>query len=80
MLSPAGRPPELVFPSGPYDTAVDIWSLGCVLGQMVCGHPLFPAHPGMSTISIPHLHCILTPSRPALLQGSHCHRPTAQTS
>ena len=26
----------------PYDTAIDMWSLGCVLAELFLGWPLFP--------------------------------------
>jgi dual specificity tyrosine-phosphorylation-regulated kinase 2/3/4 len=27
----------------PYDAAVDMWSFGCIISEMVTGKPLFPA-------------------------------------
>jgi serine/threonine protein kinase len=39
------RSPELcgVFKSGQYTSAVDMWSVGCVFGEMLLGgHPMFP--------------------------------------
>ena len=27
----------------PYDAAVDMWSFGCIIAEMVTGKPLFPA-------------------------------------
>ena len=36
------RPPELVFELvRRYDTKVDVWSLGCILAEMILGEPLF---------------------------------------
>lgn len=26
-----------------YEFQVDMWSLGCIIGELYCGHPLFPA-------------------------------------
>jgi dual specificity tyrosine-phosphorylation-regulated kinase 2/3/4 len=37
------RAPEIVLGLH-YDHAVDMWSLGCILYELVCGSPLFPAH------------------------------------
>ncbi|OAG29695.1 cyclin-dependent kinase 12/13 [Nematocida displodere] len=37
------RPPELLFNVSRYTTAIDMWSFGCVMGEMVLGRPLFPA-------------------------------------
>eukprot|EP00644_Phytophthora_capsici_P018403 jgi/Phyca11/21343/fgenesh1_pg.PHYCAscaffold_91_\ len=37
------RPPELMLaPNGSYDGAVDMWSVGCILGELVSRKPLFP--------------------------------------
>ncbi|KHJ76220.1 mitogen-activated protein kinase domain protein [Oesophagostomum dentatum] len=36
------RPPELLLGSENYNWTVDIWSAGCVLGEMVKGKVLFP--------------------------------------
>ena len=35
------RAPEVIL-GVPYTTAVDIWSLGCVLAELYTGQPLFP--------------------------------------
>ena len=36
------RAPELILGSTHYTTKVDSWSIGCVLGEMLVGSPLFP--------------------------------------
>ncbi|KAI8341288.1 kinase-like domain-containing protein [Chlamydoabsidia padenii] len=36
------RAPELIFGATTYTTAVDIWSAGCVMGELVSSRPLFP--------------------------------------
>jgi glycogen synthase kinase 3 beta len=36
------RAPELIFGATNYTTAIDIWSMGCVLGELLIGQPLFP--------------------------------------
>ena len=36
------RAPELVFEATQYTTSIDLWSCGCVLGEMLHGSPLFP--------------------------------------
>jgi dual specificity tyrosine-phosphorylation-regulated kinase 2/3/4 len=36
------RAPEVVFEAG-YDKPIDIWSVGCILFELVTGCPLFPA-------------------------------------
>ena len=36
------RAPELLFGCKTYTTAVDLWSVGCVVAEMLLGQPLFP--------------------------------------
>jgi len=36
------RAPELMLGSTHYTSAIDIWSIGCVLGELLLGKPLFP--------------------------------------
>lgn len=36
------RAPELIFGATEYTTAIDIWSGGCVLAELLLGQPLFP--------------------------------------
>lgn len=36
------RAPELLFGCKQYTTAVDLWSIGCVVAEMLLGQPLFP--------------------------------------
>ena len=35
------RAPELMFGSKNYSNAIDIWSAGCVLAEMLNGEPIF---------------------------------------
>lgn len=35
------RPPELLLGGQCYNTPVDIWSVGCILGELILQHPLF---------------------------------------
>ncbi|GAB1599419.1 extracellular signal-regulated kinase 2-like [Argonauta hians] len=42
------RAPEILLGSHRYTKGVDMWSLGCILGEMLLGKPLFP---GASTIN-----------------------------
>ncbi|XP_004443094.1 PREDICTED: mitogen-activated protein kinase 15 [Ceratotherium simum simum] len=41
------RAPEVLLSSSRYTPGVDMWSLGCILGEMLRGRPLFP---GTSTL------------------------------
>ncbi|CAD8111379.1 unnamed protein product [Paramecium primaurelia] len=36
------RAPELIFGATEYTTAIDMWSIGCVIAEMLLGEPLFP--------------------------------------
>ncbi|KAK2959386.1 putative Cell division control protein 2 like protein [Blattamonas nauphoetae] len=36
------RPPDVLFGSKKYSTPVDLWSCGCILGEMLVGRPIFP--------------------------------------
>mmetsp|Transcript_15243 Transcript_15243/g.24229 ORF Transcript_15243/g.24229 Transcript_15243/m.24229 type:complete len:440 (-) Transcript_15243:47-1366(-) len=44
------RAPELIFGATNYTTAVDLWSIGCVLGEMLRGRPLFPGENGVDQL------------------------------
>jgi serine/threonine protein kinase len=35
------RPPEVILGDPHYTLSIDIWSLGCVFGELMCLHPLF---------------------------------------
>lgn len=36
------RPPELLLGARYYDQSVDVWSAGCIFGELLAGYPLFP--------------------------------------
>ena len=36
------RPPELLLGSPFYDKPVDMWAIGCILGEMLMKKPMFP--------------------------------------
>uniref|UniRef100_A0A7S4Q8K1 Cyclin-dependent kinase 2 homolog n=1 Tax=Alexandrium monilatum TaxID=311494 RepID=A0A7S4Q8K1_9DINO len=36
------RPPELLLGTKHYDQRVDVWSAGCIFGELLAGHALFP--------------------------------------
>ncbi|KAL4703763.1 hypothetical protein ACJJTC_017551, partial [Scirpophaga incertulas] len=42
------RAPEILVASKNYTKGIDMWSLGCILGEMLTGKPLFP---GSSTVN-----------------------------
>lgn len=44
------RAPELIFGSSDYTTAIDIWSQGCVLAELLLGTPIFPGTSGVDQL------------------------------
>ncbi|KAK6591077.1 mitogen-activated kinase 1 [Cryptosporidium xiaoi] len=42
------RAPEILLGSTKYTKGIDMWSLGCILGEILCGKPIFP---GSSTMN-----------------------------
>jgi glycogen synthase kinase 3 beta len=36
------RAPELIFEATSYTTAIDVWSIGCVMAELLLGTPMFP--------------------------------------
>ena len=36
------RPPELILEATEYTTQVDVWSIGCVIAELVLNKPIFP--------------------------------------
>lgn len=36
------RPPEVLLNGGRYDSQVDMWGVGCIMGEVLLGHALFP--------------------------------------
>ncbi|KAJ7531174.1 hypothetical protein O6H91_14G035200 [Diphasiastrum complanatum] len=45
------RAPELIFGATEYTTAIDIWSVGCVLAELLLGQvPLFPGESGVDQL------------------------------
>lgn len=44
------RAPEILLGSTRYTTGVDIWAVGCILGEMITGRPIFPGTSTMNQI------------------------------
>jgi len=44
------RSPELILGSTNYSTSVDLWSAGCVFGEMILGQPLFTGKDGINQL------------------------------
>jgi len=56
------RAPELVFGATNYSTAIDVWSAGCVLAELLLGQPLFPGESGVDQL-VEIIKVLGTPTR-----------------
>ncbi|AES61593.1 glycogen synthase kinase [Medicago truncatula] len=56
------RAPELIFGATEYTSAIDIWSAGCVLGELLLGQPLFPGASGVDQL-VEIIKVLGTPTR-----------------
>jgi glycogen synthase kinase 3 beta len=56
------RAPELIFGCTYYTTAIDIWSVGCVIGEFIKGRPMFAGESGIDQL-IEIIKLLGTPSR-----------------
>lgn len=59
------RAPELIFGSNDYSTAIDVWSQGCVLAELLMGSPLFPGSSGVDQL-VEIIKVLGTPSKDEL--------------
>lgn len=46
------RPPELLLNSEVYTAAIDIWSVGCIIGEMLGRRPLCPGEDYMDQLKL----------------------------
>ncbi|CAH8356990.1 unnamed protein product [Eruca vesicaria subsp. sativa] len=56
------RAPELIFGATEYTTAIDMWSVGCVMAELFLGHPLFPGETSVDQL-VEIIKILGTPSR-----------------
>ncbi|CAO2606697.1 Dual specificity tyrosine-phosphorylation-regulated kinase 4 [Lemmus lemmus] len=63
------RSPEVIL-GHPYNTAIDMWSLGCIMAELYTGYPLFPGENEveqlaciMEVLGLPPAHLVQTASR-----------------
>eukprot|EP00743_Colponemidia_sp_Colp-15_P001062 GILK01001172.1.p1 GENE.GILK01001172.1~~GILK01001172.1.p1 ORF type:complete len:428 (-),score=45.62 GILK01001172.1:267-1550(-) len=56
------RAPELIFGATDYTPAIDVWSMGCVMAEMMLGHPLFPGETGVDQL-VEIIKVLGTPTR-----------------
>ena len=60
------RAPELIFGSTQYTTAIDLWSAGCVIAELMLGKPLFAGDSGVDQL-IEIMKVLGTPTADQLL-------------
>ncbi|KAB2621676.1 polygalacturonase [Pyrus ussuriensis x Pyrus communis] len=56
------RAPELIFGATEYTSAIDVWSVGCVLAELLLGQPLFPGESGVDQL-VEIIKVLGTPTR-----------------
>jgi len=56
------RAPELIFGAGDYTTAIDIWSSGCVMAELILGTPIFAGESGIDQL-VEIIKVLGTPTR-----------------
>ncbi|KAK2076166.1 Shaggy- protein kinase epsilon [Prototheca wickerhamii] len=56
------RAPELIFGATDYTCAIDVWSVGCVMAELLLGTPLFPGESGVDQL-VEIIKVLGTPSR-----------------
>jgi len=56
------RAPELIFGAGDYTTAIDVWSAGCVMAELILGHPIFAGESGIDQL-VEIIKVLGTPTR-----------------
>jgi glycogen synthase kinase 3 beta len=56
------RAPELIFGATDYTPAIDAWSAGCVMAELMLGQPLFPGESGVDQL-VEIIKILGTPTR-----------------
>ncbi|KAG9147679.1 hypothetical protein Leryth_014851 [Lithospermum erythrorhizon] len=56
------RAPELIFGATEYTNAIDMWSVGCVMAELLLGQPLFPGESGVDQL-VEVIKILGTPTR-----------------
>merc|ERR1711934_37390 len=60
------RAPELIFGNSNYGTYIDVWSVGCVIAELMLGQPIFPGESGVDQL-VEIIKILGTPSREEIL-------------
>jgi len=61
------RAPELIFGCTDYSNAIDVWSAGCVIAEMVLGFPIFPGETSVDQL-VEIIKVLGTPSKAQILE------------
>jgi glycogen synthase kinase 3 beta len=56
------RAPELIFGATDYNSIIDVWSVGCVMAELMLGQPLFPGESGVDQL-VEIIKVLGTPTR-----------------
>eukprot|EP00039_Didymoeca_costata_P019599 m.338198 g.338198 ORF g.338198 m.338198 type:complete len:391 (+) comp18338_c0_seq1:121-1293(+) len=56
------RAPELIFGATDYTNAIDVWSAGCVVAELLLGQPVFPGESGVDQL-VEIIKVLGTPTR-----------------
>ncbi len=60
------RAPELIFGNPDYSNQIDVWSVGCVVAELMLGHPIFPGDNGVDQL-VEIIKKLGTPSKEMIL-------------
>ncbi|CAD7704729.1 unnamed protein product [Ostreobium quekettii] len=60
------RAPELIFGATEYTTAIDMWSTGCVMAELMIGQPMFPGESGIDQL-VEIVKVLGTPTREQII-------------
>jgi len=61
------RAPELIFGATEYTTAIDVWSTGCVIAEIVMGQPIFPGESASDQL-VEIIKILGTPTKQQILE------------
>jgi len=61
------RAPELIFGATEYTTAIDVWSTGCVIAEIVIGQPIFPGESASDQL-VEIIKILGTPTKQQILE------------
>jgi serine/threonine protein kinase len=73
------RAPELIFGATDYTSAIDIWSAGCVIAEIILGKPLFPGESAVDQL-VEIIKILGTPTREQILDMNPNYTPGPRSS